>query len=147
MKPRIRYLAKLTKDRITANRPPSDVLRESLATWPEGTDLSVTIQERQHDKTNPQLGFYHAGIVPALWLIFSEMGYRLTESQASEAYQQHVCTANKETFEKPGGLTEIRVRLSAMTKEQMMIFIDEALQFCAENGQVVDATDYGGHTS
>lgn len=138
MKPKIEYRAKLTRQGFNASRARADVLRECLATWPEDTDLRVTIQQWAEDKTNPQLAYAHAAISPAVWLILQESGYRCTEEQAWEYYQQDIATTNKEIFQGPFGRKTIRIRLSKMDKERMSEFIDEAIQFCAENGQVVE---------
>lgn len=137
MKPSVTYTALLSEDAIKARRGKQDILREVRATWPVGTELRVTIAENVGDKTNPQLRYYHGAIVPALWFIMSQYGYRLTEDEASECYQQYVSKTNKKSIQAPVGKRVLRVRLSAMTKDQMSEFIDEAVQWCAEHGQDV----------
>lgn len=141
MKEQVKYKATIKGDRIVSERTKADVTREARATWPEGTPLQVTIQEWHEDKTNPQLRYYHGAIVPTLLIVFLELGYRVTPNQASEAYQQYVSTTNKEMLETPRGPKELRVRLSEMSKDQMRAFIDEAIEWCAEKGWVVETPE------
>ena len=143
MRETVKYKATIKGDRIVSERTKADITREARATWPEGTPLQVVIQEWHEDKTNPQLRYYHGAVVPALCFVFLELGYRVTPGQASEAYQQYVSTTNKEMIETPRGPKELRVRLSAMSKEQMIAFIDEAVEWCAEKGWAIeDPQDY-----
>jgi hypothetical protein len=141
MQPRVTYRATLTAQGFKASRPKGEIVQECRAKWAEGTELRVTIEEYHEDKTNPQLAYAHAAIMPEVWAILRNAGYRCTELQAWEYYQSDIARENKEVFQAPLGPKQVRVRLSAMDKEQMGRFIDEAIQFCADNGHVVPEPD------
>ena len=128
-------------------RLPSLALSNFAKKYPEGTVFTITIEKLKEKKSNDQLGYLHAEILPKLAEGFENAGYRLplTKKYRDDEVKHFIKThpeimfvENRKNILTKEILTTPRSFKTATMKELSAI-IDWCIQFAAEYfGIVID---------
>lgn len=123
----------LTDGRFTVNQRESFVSR-IVATFGDGP-LVMTITEPQPEKTNSQLRLYHGPIMDLALLYIKDCGYNVGKREARALIEEINPHLAAEVLRENDTIpTSIRLGLSELSKDEMILAIDWTIQYLAENG-------------
>jgi hypothetical protein len=107
------------------------LLREESDKLPAGR-YDFIIQKHQKNKSNPQLGYYFACVIPLSWKLLLDAGWEFTSEEEVDAFWKSQF-ANRELINRnTGEIMSIPTLKRNMTTVDMMVFVDAIRNYCSE---------------
>jgi hypothetical protein len=98
----------------------------------EGQLVSIDASLFRHEKTNPQLAYYYAVVLPSIEQALVDAGYNtLPATVELQTDASNIDLMLKQMFKASNNLESMPQKRD-MTDEQMSAFIDFAKRYCAE---------------
>jgi hypothetical protein len=113
------------------------LLTEELARLPKGR-YSLTVEKARKAKSNPQLGYYYACVLPLSHKLLLEAGWDFSSEDEVDIFWKDLY-ANKEIVNRNSGeIMTIPALKRDMSTTEFMTFVDAVKNHCAEylNGYV-----------
>jgi hypothetical protein len=99
--------------------------------WEFSIDLEAQVRVNTGSKTNKQLAYYFAVVVPTICAALIDLGYNGMTVDATDNYLRQMFLHDQMPNLDTGEYITVYKTLSAISKEDMMVYIDECCFFAA----------------
>jgi hypothetical protein len=107
------------------------LLDQELTELPQGR-YRLSVEKLRKNKSNPQLGYYFACVIPLSWKLLLEAGWEFTSEEEVDIFWKDLY-ANKEIINRnTGEVMSIPALKRDMTTTDFMAFVDAVRNHCSE---------------
>lgn len=113
--------------------------KKELDLLPDGR-YRVTVDKYRKNKSNPQLGYYYACVIPLSWKLLLDAGWKFTSAEQVDAFWKKLYANTELINETTGEIMSIPALKRDMSTVELSTFTDEIKKHCAEylNGYIPD---------
>lgn len=92
----------------------------------------LIVEKYRKSKSNPQLGYYYACVLPMSWKFLLDAGWKFTSIEQVDAFWKGLYANTELINETTGEVMEIPALKRDMSTIEMSVFTDEIKKHCAE---------------
>lgn len=107
------------------------LFRQELDSLPVGK-YRYTVDKYRKEKSNPQLGYYYACVIPLSWKLLLDAGWKFTSVEQVDAFWKGLYANTELINETTGEVMTIPALKRDMSTVELSTFTDEIKKHCAE---------------
>lgn len=136
---KLTYKARKESDGGIFHIPNRKVMEEDLRRLPKG-NYTLTIEKYRRNKSNPQLGYYFACVLPMFRQFALDAGWEFESLDEVDIYLKSLFADREIANKHSGEMIKIPALKRDMTTVDFMTYIDKVRDHCAEflNGYIPD---------
>ena len=118
------------------------LFRDELDSLPVGR-YTHTVEKYRKNKSNAQLGYYYACVIPLSWKLLLDAGWKFTSAEQVDAFWKKLYANTELINETTGEVMEIPALKRDMSTVELSTFTDEIKKHCAEylNGYIPEPNE------
>lgn len=128
--PRISYIG-IKEDGAPFRVVSSKLFKQEFGALPKGR-YRITVDKLRNSKSQPQLGYYYACVLPLSWKALTEAGWEFESEEEVEAFWKDKFAEKEIVNRNTGEVMTIPALKRDMTTTEMMTYVDSIRNYCAE---------------